>query len=236
MARWNRSYEKSGGLWVHKGSHDFDVFQWLLDFPKPVRVMASAAIDVLNPDGLPFALEDGKPAGPTCGQCAYLDKCPDSQPFPNDPMWDEKAKSEDNYNKDECIYLSEKDVHDNGLSIVEYDNGVRASHMECFVTAMSDRLYTVIGDKAQAEVSLANRTITIRPRWGSEIKTITVPESQGSHGGADPNLVNAFIDSLDKDGRLDSTLEHGLLSTAVGEAAEIASREKRSVLIEELMA
>lgn len=28
MARWNRKYAWSGGLWIHKGSHDFDVFNW----------------------------------------------------------------------------------------------------------------------------------------------------------------------------------------------------------------
>ncbi|MEO6907485.1 MAG: Gfo/Idh/MocA family oxidoreductase, partial [Abditibacteriaceae bacterium] len=28
MARWNRKYAWSGGLWIHKGSHDFDIFNW----------------------------------------------------------------------------------------------------------------------------------------------------------------------------------------------------------------
>ena len=38
MSRWNRSFAKTGGLWIHKASHDFDIFNWLLGFPKPLRV------------------------------------------------------------------------------------------------------------------------------------------------------------------------------------------------------
>ena len=54
MSRWNRSYEFCGGLWIHKGSHDFDVFQWLLDFPKPVKVSSFAGINVLDGKHIPF--------------------------------------------------------------------------------------------------------------------------------------------------------------------------------------
>ena len=56
MSRWNRKREWSGGLWISKGSHDFDVFQWLLDFPKPVKVSSTAGINVLNRKGIPFEL------------------------------------------------------------------------------------------------------------------------------------------------------------------------------------
>ncbi|MBO4305314.1 MAG: Gfo/Idh/MocA family oxidoreductase, partial [Lentisphaeria bacterium] len=30
MARWNRLFSMTGGLWIHKASHDFDIFNWLL--------------------------------------------------------------------------------------------------------------------------------------------------------------------------------------------------------------
>jgi hypothetical protein len=42
------------------------------------------------------------------------------------------------------MYLSDKDTHDNGFAIIEYENGVKAMHMECFVTPISDRRYTVL--------------------------------------------------------------------------------------------
>jgi len=39
MARWNRLKKYSGGLWVHKGSHDFDIINWVMAPAHPVRVI-----------------------------------------------------------------------------------------------------------------------------------------------------------------------------------------------------
>lgn len=237
MSRWNRRYELSGGLWVHKGSHDFDVFQWLLGFPKPVKVSATAAVNILKEENLPFETEEGKPAGPTCSVCAYKNICPDCHYKESDisEEWGEEAAKVDNYHKDLCMYLSDKNTHDNGLSIVEYDNGARASHMECFIAPFSDRLYTVVGDKGVAEVSLHDKRIVVRPRWTKEIDTYKIPEVSGGHGGADPGLVEAFVNIIKGTSSNTSTAEHGMMSTAVGQAAEISSRENRMVFIEDLM-
>ena len=234
MARWNRKREFSGGLWIHKGSHDFDVFAWLLGSPKPIRVSATAAIDSLNKDGIPFELKDGIDVGPNCCECAYKDTCKDVTLYAENSMWDVEAKKNDGYSKDVCIFTSDKDVHDNGIAIVDYENGVRASHMECFVTSVSDRRYTVIGDRGQAEVSLTDRTIKVVPRWKAEEITYTVPEADGGHGGSDPRLVNEFIVNIQKGITGNASLNDGLWATAVGEAAEIASREHRTVNIKDL--
>ena len=235
MARWNRSYKKSGGLWIHKGSHDFDVFNWLLDFPKPKMVSAFAGVDVLNPDNFPFEVKDGVKPGPTCTECPYNKKCPDVCIAPAEAGWNEESAAVDGYKKDVCIYLSEKDTHDNGLAIVEYENGVKAMHMECFVTSVTDRRYTVVGTKGQAEVSLHERTILIHPRWSKETIKYDIPEEAGGHGGADPHLVDSFIDAVTGVSANTSTTEHGLLSTAIGEAAELSRRQERTIFMKELL-
>ncbi len=236
MSRWNRSYKECGGLWIHKGSHDFDVFQWLLDFPKPVKVSAFAGINVFNPDHIPFEVKPGTKVGPTCHQCAYGNVCPDKyniEDIQNSP-WKDEAVALDGYSKDLCMYMSDKDNHDNGIALVEYDNGARASHLECFVTPISDRLYTIVGTLGQAEASLTNRTITVRPRWSQEVVTYEIPDEQGGHGGADPNLVQYFIQVVNGEKANSSTAEHGMWSTAVGQAAELARRENRVVEVKEL--
>jgi predicted dehydrogenase len=64
MARWNRKYEYSGGLWIHKGSHDFDVFNWLNPKGNPSRVRASAGINALRADKIPFEVDAKIPVGP----------------------------------------------------------------------------------------------------------------------------------------------------------------------------
>ncbi len=236
MSRWNRLYAKSGGLWIHKGSHDFDIFNWLLDFPKPVKVSAFAGVDVLNPQHIPFEVKPGVPVGPTCHQCPYREICPDVykiDDIQNTP-WGDRAVDSDGYSKDLCMYTSDKDTHDNGIAIVEYENGAKASHLECFITPMSDRLYTVVGDRGQAEVSLHNRTIIIRPRWSQEVITHHIPESEGGHGGADPMLIESFFKVLKGEEQNCSTTAHGMWSTAIGQAAEISRREERTVRVAEL--
>jgi predicted dehydrogenase len=236
MSRWNRLYSKGGGLWIHKGSHDFDIFNWLLDFPKPVKVSAFAGIDVLNPQHIPFAVKDTVPVGPTCHQCNYKEICPDIYKIEDiqNSAWGDRAFEIDGYSKDLCMYTSDKDTHDNGIAMVEYENGVKASHLECFVTSMSDRLYTVVGDRGQAEISLEKRTITIRPRWSQETIAYHIPEVLGGHGGADPMLIDSFFKVLKGEEKNNSTTEHGMWSTAIGQAAEISRREERTVKVAEL--
>lgn len=235
MSRWNRSYEFCGGLWIHKGSHDFDVFQWLLDFPKPVKVSSFAGINVLDKDHIPFKVEEGKDVGPTCHECPYKEICPDVYDISGElDRWGDEAAKLDGYKKDLCMYISDKSVHDNGIAMVEYDNGARASHMECFITPISDRRYTVVGELGQAEVSLTDRTIIVRPRWSNDTIKYDIAPEKGGHGGADPNLLDAFIKVITGELKNTSTTEHGMMSTAVGQAAEISRRENRTVFIEEL--
>lgn len=237
MSRWNRLYSATGGLWIHKGSHDFDIFNWLLDFPKPLRVSAFAAVNVLTPDGLPFEMEEGHTPGPGCNECYYREKCKDKFLLEENelPMWNKEAIAVDGYLKNQCMFLSEKDTHDNGIALVEYENGIKVSHFECFIGNRSDRIYTVAGDKAIADVSLTNRTITITPRWEGDSVTYTLPEETGGHGGADPALVDTFCKVLRKEIVPNSTAEHGLLATAIGQAAEISRREHRMVEMSELL-
>ncbi len=240
MSRWNRFYDQCGGLWIHKGSHDFDVFQWLMGFPKPVKVSAFADISVLNENNLPFEVIGGIEPGPCCHKCHYKEQCPDVyldviKDDENGP-WSDKAAELDGYVKDTCMYLSEKDNHDNGIAIVEYDNGARASHMECFINPASanDRRFTVVGTKAHLTASLSDRKVVVRPRFGNEVITYDIPEASGGHGGADPMLLASFIDTVTGKKPNASTFEQGMWSTAVGQAAEIARREGRVVNVAEL--
>lgn len=235
MARWNGDYAKSGGLWIHKGSHDFDVFQWLMNFPKPVRVSSFSSLSVLDPNHLPFALRPGVEAGPNCRKCPYRTECPDAYPEGTEiKLFGEDAIAVDGYIKDKCIYLSEKSVHDNGMAIVEYDNGARAVHSECFIGPINDRKYTVWGELATIEVSLTNREIIVHPRWSDDIVTYKIAEAQGGHGGADPMLLDTFVKAVQHGDSSTSTAEHGMWSTACGEAAERSWREHRTVEVQEL--
>lgn len=237
MSRWNRLCANTGSLWIHKGSHDFDVFNWLLDFPKALRVSAFSTINALSPDKIPFELKDGIEPGPRCAVCAYHDQCKDRYDIHDMEkiLWQDDAIAVDGYMKDRCMYLSDKDTHDNGIAMVEYENGIKISHFECFIGSRNDRLFSIVGDRAIAEVSLENRSITITPRWGNgEAVTHTIQQIEGGHGGADPALVEAFVKVIHGEQQANSTALHGMLASAIGQAAEISRREHRTVEMSEL--
>ena len=236
MSRWNRLFANTGGLWIHKGSHDFDVFNWLLGFPKPLRVSSFAAVNVLKPGGLPFRLEPGHEPGPSCKNCYYADQCKDRYLLKDDEyrLFSEEAAQEDGYIKDRCMYFSDKDNHDNGLAIVEYEHNIKVSMLECFTCSKGGRNYTCIGDRGLAEVDLDGRTISVFPRWGERV-TYHINEEEGGHGGADPHLVDTFCQVLRGEIPAPSTAEHGLLATALGQAAEISRRQNRMVEMSELL-
>ena len=239
MARWNRFRKNSGGLWIHKGCHDFDIFNWFFNFPKPIRVSAVAATNVFSGGQLPFQLHSGVPCGPTCPKCPYQDVCPDRSTDWNayqPGFWGDDAIAEDGYSKETCIYTSEKDVHDNGITIVEYENGIKASHLECFICSrrFDDRYYTVIGDRGMMEIRLRERIVKVYPRFTQEVQTFELPEESGGHGGADMKLLDYFLKVLQGKEENRSTLAQGRLSTAIGLAAEIAWREHRTVEMSEI--
>jgi predicted dehydrogenase len=236
MARWNRKYALSGGLWIHKGSHDFDIFNWWNESGLPSRVFASAGINALRPDKLPFTPREGVPVGPNCSRCAYYDECPDHSTWGQSELFNTETAQDDGYVKDLCMFLSDKDVHDNGIALVEYDNNVRASHLECFVCNFTNRLYTIVGDKGTLVADFENKLhIELRPRWGENRLIDVPPAPEGSHGGADPLLVENFVENLKGEGEASSSVRDGIKAVAVGQAAEISWREKRSVEISELV-
>ena len=167
-----------------------------------MKVSSVAGMNVFVPEQLPFTPIAGVPVGPNCSRCAYREECPDAAPIADRiaKVWGEEAQASDGYVKDECMYLSDKDTHDNGIAIVEYENGARASHIECFVTSLDDRLYTIVGDRGIAEVSLEQRRIVVRPRWSKEVITHQIPEAEGGHGGADPTLLDTFLRTVRGEG------------------------------------
>ncbi|MFH1905051.1 MAG: Gfo/Idh/MocA family oxidoreductase [bacterium] len=236
LARWNGKQKYSGGLWVHKGTHDFDIFNWLNQGGKPLRVSAFAERSALRKEEIPFKIKPKKPVGLTCTECSYRDICPDFVAR-NTKLWGREAQAVDKYAKDLCIYTSDADVYDNGIAIVEYDNGVRASHLECFVTSLSDRLYTIVGTKGQLSASLHDRKIEIRPRWAKDVTatTIEIPKVRGGHGGADTGLTERFLEVVREKREPSSSLIDGTFSVAIGEAAEHSWREHRMVEISEVL-
>lgn len=235
MARWNGSYEKSGGLFCHKGSHDFDLLNWYNEAAVPVKVSAFAGVEVLTPDKLPFELDKGEKIGPYCGVCSAFHKCPDRTDLSKNALFSGAARQADGYNKDSCIFLNGRDTHDNGIAIVEYSNGVRASHWECFFTPASGRRFSIIGDRGHLDAELSQNLIRVYPRHTSDHIDYNMSRPTGGHGGADPEMVATFVANMKAKRMPHASVRDGLLSVVIAEAAELSRREGRTVMVDELL-
>jgi len=244
MCRWNRLKKFSGGLFIHKGSHDFDIINWIMGRARPVQVSCIANVFTLNPAHFPFKTRPGVKPGPTCFVCPYVKECPDVHPeYKPDTgdkqlrkMYGEKAAAVDGYRRGLCMYLSDKDTHDHGMAIVLYDNGATAMHSECFVVPEGfGRRYFIDGTRGHAEISLGNNRIEVAPRWTADRIEYKVSEPLGGHGGADPIMCAEFIRCIKKGLRPTASGIDGAWSVAIGEACELSRVKNRVVKISELL-
>jgi len=150
-------------------------------------------------------------------------------------MWAEDAIAEDGYRKDLCMYLSDKDTHDQGIAIIEYDNGATASHSEYFATPITNRHYQVEGTRGHAEADLHGRWVEVRPRWTDERVEHRIEAESGGHGGTDPKMCAEFLRCILEKERPSASGVDGAWSVAVGEACELSRAEKRVVEIAEVL-
>ena len=150
-------------------------------------------------------------------------------------MFDDTTARVDGYQKDLCIYLSDKDTHDQGVAIVEYDNGATAFHAEYFVTPLTNRYYRVEGTRGHLEANIKSGRVEICPRWSKERIVHEIPADVGEHGGATLIMCADFIRCLRKGLRPAASGIDGTWSVAIGEACERARAEHRVVKISEVL-
>jgi predicted dehydrogenase len=95
------------------------------------------------------------------------------------------------------------DVEDHSMVLMQLSNGVQASYEQCHYTPDSCRNYTVIGTEGRIEncndFSLPEAEAVIRI-WDRRVtylengtRSISIPPLYGTHGGADPLVVEAFL-------------------------------------------
>lgn len=98
------------------------------------------------------------------------------------------------------------DVEDHSMLLLQLDNGVQASYQQCHYTPDDCRNYTIIGTEGRMEnygdhstpeglasVHLWNSRMGYQEQ-GNEV--FRIPNIEGSHGGADPLLLDDFVNFL----------------------------------------
>jgi predicted dehydrogenase len=157
---WHASRKNTTSLLLQKGSHDIDMIHWITGrYTK--RTSAFGSLDFFGgtePDDL------------TCEKCKEKDTCLEAQ-----------------FNRrQQCVFRREVDVEDNNVMIMELENGIKASYLQCHFTPDYHRNYTFIGTEGRMENSEPEGKIWVKTRrsgtWRehSDI-TYDIKKEEGTH-------------------------------------------------------
>lgn len=172
--KWYSEREHVNGLLLQKGAHDIDIIHWLGGaYTKRVSAF---------------------------GKLSVYDTLPRREPNTPPPVYEDREKNwPPSTEKD---FSAKIDIEDHNMVLMELENGVQASYMQCFYTPDSCRNYTVIGDKGRLENYGdfgGKATIQVwskrRDTFNLEgdIKYDEPPQDGSGHGGADSKMLKAFI-------------------------------------------
>ncbi|MDQ8192990.1 Gfo/Idh/MocA family oxidoreductase [Coraliomargarita sp. SDUM461004] len=169
---WHAERSRTTSLLLQKGAHDIDVLHWLCGgYTETVTAM---------------------------GELSLYNRITDRR--------DPKVKGDTYWNMDNWPPLSQKglnpviDVEDINMMLMRLDNGVLATYQQCHYSPDAWRNYTIIGTEGRIEnfgdmsgecmIKLWNKRHNYQAEGDAEF---IIPKEEGSHGGADPKIIDEFI-------------------------------------------
>ncbi|WP_413375564.1 Gfo/Idh/MocA family protein [Alkalihalobacillus sp. 1P02AB] len=206
---WHGTSENTTSLLLQKGSHDLDVIHWITgQYTK--KVTAFGGLDYFG---------GGQPNDLTCPTCEIKDTCPEASL----------------HTLTQCAFRKEIDVEDNNMVMMELENGIKASYLQCHFTPDYQRNYTFIGTKGRIENSELEKKVFVKTRKSNswhEFSDITyeMKETTGSHGGANPKICSDFVELVLHNKQPLTTPFAGRMSVAVGCAATESIRAGGKVM------
>ena len=236
--RWHGKERNSGGLFVHKACHHFDVVNWWLD-TDPEEVYAQADLRHYGANG-PFRHSHCRPC-PHQARCAYY--------------WDITQSPElvalyvanehhDGYLRDGCVYDPAIDIFDHMAAQVRYKNGALMSYSCTTYSPYEGYRIAFNGTRGRLEAWIkesqpweepAYDELRLTTSFGAS-ELIRVPHHEGGHGGGDDRMRDRLFrtpDAPDPHGQ-GATLRDGAMAVLVGFAARQSARSGQPVKIGDL--
>ena len=172
---WHSERRHVNSLLLQKGAHDLDLIHW---FAGGYTTRASAM-----------------------GKLSVYDRVADRR-RPDE-------RSDTKFNKANWPPLSQRglsptiDVEDHSMVLLQLDNGVQASYQQCHYSPDGCRNYTILGTAGRIENEGDHTFATYEAkvhlytrRVGGQLdsrETFGIPLVGGSHGGADPQIIDDFV-------------------------------------------
>lgn len=238
--RWHSRRECSGSLLVHKSTHHFDIVNWLLE-EKPVRVNAFGSLRFYGPNR--------EERGERCLTCPHKKKCRFYMDIEADDELREfyyKNEKEDGYIRDRCVFSDEINIEDSVAVNVRYSGGAIMNYSLTAHSPYEGCRLVINGTDGRLEATerkdqivdykeVSAQEVLIYNRRGEKIR-MEIPLGNGGegHGGADEMIRESiFRGNRDDSIGQNANAEAGLMSIAIGMAANISMAEKRQVSIGE---
>jgi predicted dehydrogenase len=234
--RWHRNKANSGGLFVHKATHHFDLLNWWLG-SVPRLVAARGRRVFYRPETAEaFGLGD---RGERCSACPAFARCRVKLDVAaSDHLSALYADNEghDGYFRDRCVFSPTIDIEDTLQAAIEYENGVIANYL---LTAYSpNEGYRVVFHGTRGRVALEtvergyvrsdgalvrpplpeHSRITVQPQF-SQAYELAMPNTAGLHGGGDRVMLERLFGGGSDAHGLAADERAGAWSALVGIAA-----------------
>ncbi len=185
---WRRLTEYSGGHLLEKCCHDVDLVNWFVG-SLPRRVASFGGRDFFNPPNKYH--EDRIGPNPHNGKAAYH-----------------------GWESPECPFTLEKDIVDNQVAILEFENGVRGTfHTNCQSALIERRMY-LLGTEGTLKGDLFAGVLECR-RIGWETPVEVYKLHGGGHGNGDGVLIKHLAGSILTGDEPLTPIDDGITSTVV---------------------
>lgn len=172
---WHSERQYAHSLLLQKGAHDIDMIHWFAN-SHTARVVGMGRLSV-------YDRTQNRRSPDTKGIAAFnRDNWPPLKQTGMSPVID---------------------VEDHNMLLLQMENGIQASYVQCHYTPDDHRNYTIIGTEGRVENcgdhSSFEKQATIRLwkyRCGyneNGTESFSIPSIEGSHGGSDPRIIADFF-------------------------------------------
>lgn len=262
--RWNRERKFSGGLSIHKETHQFDIISWLIG-DRAESLFAFGKLNYYGKDGLLRPRDAaGKPLSPEEEKknCPYFQRhltekfSPSENPATKwDPL-DLPYNLQYPESRKRYIYDDEIDIEDTYSAVVRYRSGASLSFGCNFSAPFSGHRYAFNGSKGRLEINGVGtayarqedlvawptyQEMVFYPLFGGREEIKVEIASRGAHAGGDElNQEDAFNGGKNnppymKDLKCFSGALDGAYAVAMGEAAWRSAADFRPYTMKELL-
>jgi len=172
MGDWRRLRQYAGTHLLEKCCHDVDLVNWMVG-SRARRVASFGGLDFFKPENL-----------------RHMDRIgPDKNGRPAYQTWPGLVRLNP--------FTSDKDIVDNQVAILEYENGVRATfHTNCNAGLPERRMY-ILGTEGALRADLGEGAIQVqRIGFDTQCEDISTETDAKGHGGGDAVLSQELVDSM----------------------------------------